>query len=51
MQDNNCLGPEKEIINEKLAQAFEEGTINIKLLCSALGRSEMDESFMNTSLR
>ena len=48
--DNDCLGPEQEIINDKLAQAFEDGRINIQLLCSALGRSELDESFMNTTL-
>lgn len=29
MQENDCLGPEKEIINEKLALAFEQGGINI----------------------
>ena len=42
---NDCLGPENEIINEKLAQAFEDGRINIQLLCNALGKSELDESF------
>jgi hypothetical protein len=29
MIENDCLGSEKEIINDKLALAFEEGRINI----------------------
>jgi len=29
MAKNGCLGPDNEIINEKLAQAFEEERINI----------------------
>ena len=38
MQNAGCLGPEKNIINEKLIEAFENDTIDIQLLCSALGR-------------
>lgn len=33
-----CLGENKEIINERLSQAFETEEIDIQLLCSALGR-------------
>ena len=51
MMDNGCLGPNNEIINEKLAHAFETDKINIQLLCSALGRNEIDPSFMKISVR
>lgn len=51
MMDHGCLGANKEIINDRLAQAFEEGKINIQLLCSALGRNEIDPSFMDIKVR
>lgn len=42
MKDAKCLGESNEIINEKLAQAFEKEEIDIQLLCSALGRQALD---------
>ena len=47
MMNANCLGPEKEIMNDKLYQAFEREEIDIQLLCSALGRQELDEKFLS----
>lgn len=38
MEENNCLGENKEIINEKLKEAFMEDKIDISVLCSAMGR-------------
>ena len=50
MANAGCLGPQKEIINEKLAKAFEREDIDIQLLCSALGRQQLDESFLNMDI-
>lgn len=47
MKDAKCLGENNEIINEKLSQAFESEEIDIQLLCSALGRQELDKKFLN----
>lgn len=38
MEDNNCLGENKEILDDKLRDAFMKDKIDIQLLCSALGR-------------
>lgn len=38
MKRAGCLGEHGEIVNEKLADAFEKEAIDIQLLCSALGR-------------
>lgn len=38
MNKAGCLDDQKNIVNEKLADAFEKETIDIQLLCSALGR-------------
>lgn len=50
MHNAGCLGESKEIINEKLSQAFEREDIDIQLLCSALGRQQLDEKFLNISV-
>ena len=42
-----CLDENEAIITDKLALAFEEGRLDIQLLCSALGRQALDESFLN----
>lgn len=42
MSNAGCLGENNEIINEKLSMAFDRGDIDIQLLCSALGRQELD---------
>lgn len=47
MQNAGCLDENKSIINEKLSQAFDREDIDIQLLCSALGRQELDEKFLN----
>ena len=47
MSNAGCLSDQKEIINEKLMRTFEREDIDIQLLCSALGRQELDESFLN----
>ena len=47
MQRSGCLDENKAIITDKLAIAFEEGRLDIQLLCSALGRQSLDESFLN----
>ena len=47
MANAGCLSDQKEIINEKLIQAFNNEDIDIQLLCSALGRQQLDESFLN----
>jgi hypothetical protein len=47
MVRQNCLDENEAIITDRLAIAFEEGRIDIQLLCSALGRQALDESFLN----
>lgn len=47
MANAGCLNDAKEIINEKLLLAFNNEDIDIQLLCSALGRQQLDESFLN----
>lgn len=48
MIKNECLDENEEIITSKLAQAFDDNRIDIQVLCSALGRSGLDENFLNT---
>jgi len=48
MSNAGCLGPDKNILNEKLVEAFTNDKIDIQLLCSALGRQQLDQSFMDT---
>ena len=50
MENNNCLGDNKEIICEKLVTAFSMEHIDIQVLCSALGRQKLDESLLNVKL-
>ena len=38
MIDADCLGPNMEIINEKLHKAFSEDLIDVDILCRALGK-------------
>jgi len=47
MQRQGCLDETDAIITDKLAAAFDDGRIDIQLLCSALGRQALDESFLN----
>ena len=47
MARQNCLDENENIITDRLAAAFEEGRLDIQLLCSALGRQALDESFLN----
>jgi hypothetical protein len=47
MKNAGCLGIDNEIINEKLSAAFDREEIDIQLLCSALGRQQLDEKFLN----
>ena len=47
MQNAGCLNSENAIINEKLVEAFQNESIDIQLLCSALGRQPLDESFLS----
>ena len=37
----------ENIVTDRLALAFEEGRLDIQLLCSALGRQALDESFLD----
>jgi hypothetical protein len=50
MKNADCLGENNEIINEKLSSAFEREDIDIQLLCSALGRQQLDEKFLNVEV-
>lgn len=47
MARQGCLDENEAIITDKLALAFEEGRLDIQLLCSALGRQALDPSFLN----
>lgn len=47
MARQGCLDENEAINTDKLALAFEEGRLDIQLLCSALGRQALDESFLN----
>ena len=47
MARQNCLDENDGIITDKLALAFEEGRLDIQLLCSALGRQALDQSFLD----
>lgn len=48
--DAGCLGDNKEIIDEKFNHALNADLIDIQILCSALGRQQLDENFMKTKL-
>jgi len=50
MINAGCLGDNKEIINEKLHQAFLNDVIDIKALGCSLGRQKLDDSIMNIEL-
>ena len=47
MMRQGCLDDYENIVTDKLALAFEEGRLDIQLLCSALGRQALDESFLD----
>lgn len=50
MINAGVLGDNKEIINEKLYQAFLTDIIDIKALCCSLGRQRLDDSIMQIEL-
>ena len=50
MRDNGCLSENKEILVDNLTKAFEDGVIDINILGSALGKQQLDESFMHFKL-
>jgi hypothetical protein len=50
MENAGCLGPNKEILNDELQAAFDNDTIDIQLLCSALGRQQLDASFLEVDI-
>lgn len=50
MRRQGCLDENDAIVTDKLAMAFEEGKLDIQLLCSALGRQALDESFLNEQI-
>ena len=50
MHTAGCLGENKEIKSDLLVKAFEREDIDIQLLCSALGRQQLDESFLNINV-
>ena len=47
MLRQGCLDENLAIITHKLEAAFDEGRLDIQLLCSALGRQPLDPSFLN----
>ena len=50
MINAECLGDNREIVNEKLFTAFMTDAIEIKALGCALGRQRLDEGIMNIEL-
>jgi hypothetical protein len=44
---HDCLGENKEIINDHLEETFRKGKIDIMILSSALGKQRLDESFFD----
>ncbi|CDW89552.1 UNKNOWN [Stylonychia lemnae] len=50
LRDAGCLGDNNEIIDEKFNHALTDDLIDIQILCSALGRQQLDENFMKTKL-
>lgn len=50
MINAGCLGDNKEIITEKLRQAFLNDVIDIKALGCSLGRQKLDDSIMKIEL-
>ena len=50
MENAGCLGENKQIINEKLYNAFLSDAVDIKALGCALGRQQLDESLMTVEL-
>ena len=51
MMDNaNCLGETREIINERLYSAFMNEQIDIRALGCSLGKQKLDESLMQIEL-
>ena len=47
MDKAGCLDDHGAIVNDKLSKAFEREAIDIQLLCSALGRQQLDQNFLN----
>ena len=47
MEKAGCLDESRAIVDEKLADAFEREAIDIQLLCSALGRQQLDQNFLS----
>lgn len=50
MLNAGCLGDNREIINDKLLQAFTTDVIDIKALGCSLGRQRLDDSLMQIEL-
>ena len=50
MEQAGCLGEQREINIDKLGDAFNDEKIDIQLLCSALGRQSLDESFLQVEV-
>ena len=50
MDNANVLGDNKEIIDDRLYQAFITDVIDIKALCCALGRQRLEDSLMQIEL-
>lgn len=46
----NCLGHDKEMICDKLTEAFRKDEIDIAVLCSALGRQKLDNALRDINV-
>jgi len=46
MKNANCLDEKDAIIRDNLQQAFREDTVDIQMLCSALGSQQLDSKFL-----
>lgn len=50
MERADCLGDNREIINERLYNAFMNDLIDIRALGCSLGKQKLDDSIMNIEL-
>ena len=50
LKDAKVLGDNNEIINERFFDALNRDIIDLQILCSALGRQQLNTEFMETKL-
>ena len=47
LHNAGCLDAKGNIYRDKLQEAFENGSVDVKMLCSALGSQQLDSKFLD----